>query len=328
VEIGLVGVQREEQGQRVYRRVQHWLLAALGKDDVLPAVQRAAAGRLLAKLGDPREAVLIPEKIEWHDISAGPCLMGEERQKYTIPYDYKIAQYPITNAQFQAFVQAGGYGEKVYWREAEQAGVWQEGKGKGIGNEVSREGPYDWGEPFTFTNHPVVGITWYEALAFTRWLTQRLVNTGVLPEGWSIQLPNEPEWEKAARGTDGRKYPWGENADSNKANYVATGIHTTSAVGCFPQGASPNRIEEMSGNMLEWTRSVWVKDLYPEDVKARQEREHLAASKDKARVLRGGAFDSPGHGLRRAYRHYFHPYYRYYFLGFRVVASPFLPSDL
>ncbi len=123
---------------------------------------------------------------------------------------------------------------------------------------------------------------------------------------------------KAARGGDGRRYPWGREPDPNRANYTDTGIGTTSAVGCFSGGASPYRVEDLSGNVWEWTRSLERDYSYdPGDG-----REDLEAG--GPRVLRGGAFGYPVNFVRCAYRHLrCSPNLRDAYRGFRVVASPF-----
>jgi formylglycine-generating enzyme required for sulfatase activity len=141
-------------------------------------------------------------------------------------------------------------------------------------------------------------------IAYCRWLTDVLGSCDATPKpvrdlivdkGWCITLPSEAQWEKAARGGDGRRFPWGdEDADGNRANFEETGIGHTSAVGCFPAGASPYGILDMSGNVWEWTRSLWGKDWdkphfrYPYE--AGGGREDLGAGVDVLRVLRGGAY--------------------------------------
>ena len=113
---------------------------------------------------------------------------------------YFIGRYPITNAQFAAFVAADGYGAERFWTEACAAHVWQAGQVKGILDDSPRNSPFDFGEPFNLPNHPVVGVTWYETLAFTRWLTGQWQAQGIWPAGWALTLPSEAQWEKAARG--------------------------------------------------------------------------------------------------------------------------------
>jgi formylglycine-generating enzyme required for sulfatase activity len=219
---------------------------------------------------------------------------------------------------------------------------------KDIFDESFREEPYRFATLFTLPNHPVVGIAWYEALACTRWLTEAWRKAGILPEGWEVRLPSEAEWEKAARGgieipaqpqvvsignikentrlsmkkneTSRRLYPWSNDPDPNCANYNETGIGATSAVGCFPAGASFYGCEEMAGNVWEWTRSLY--GGYPYDPK--DGRENLDASTDELRVVRGGSFYDSYWGVRCSARDRDYPDYRYYFVGFRVMLSPFI----
>jgi formylglycine-generating enzyme required for sulfatase activity len=165
-------------------------------------------------------------------------------------------------------------------------------------------------------NHPVVGVSWYEALAFARWLDAfyrehademgakakseeaKALWQGIASGRLHVALPSEAEWEKAGRGTDGRRYPWGENADPNLANYDETGIGSTSAVGCFPGGRSVNGAEEMSGNVWEWVKGE--------------------------NNLRGGSFHDVSWDVRCAYRGGDYPDVRGGNLGFRLVVSPLL----
>jgi len=198
------------------RTVVQALARTLRREDAKPTL-RAAAGRALATLGDSRPGVGVnPDTdlvdIVWVEIPAGSFLMGtppedvpllEERfGKYewysyecetprhavTLPA-YYIARYPITNAQFRAFVEAEGYQERQYWEEAEALGLWQDGKvrraypyydeeGKVKWAEEWGDAPANYGEPFNLSNHPVVGVTWYEAVAFCRWVTEQFRRCG------------------------------------------------------------------------------------------------------------------------------------------------------
>lgn len=196
----------------------------------------------------------------------------------------------------------------------------------------------------------MVGVSWHEALAFTRWLGERWA-VGRLPAGCKVCLPSEAEWEKAARGgaqipqqavivrvdagllpapalalqknaQPQRAYPWGKEITPERANYDQTGINATSAVGCFGGGASPYGVEEMSGNVWEWTRSHWQGYPYPADAEARARREDLTAGPDTIRVIRGNAYYANRTSVRCAYRLRNHPDYLDGNLGFRVVLSP------
>jgi formylglycine-generating enzyme required for sulfatase activity len=272
-----------------------------------------------------------------------------------LSYDYWISRFPVTNAQYQAFVESGGYGESHYWKEAEKAGLWKDGSFKGRWEDEDRAQPVESGEPFNLSNHPVVGVTWYEALALTRWLTEHLRKYRLLPQDWEISLPSEAEWEKAVRGglkvptqpvilaiggglkslpkvqsnpnlVPKRLYPWGDKADANRANYRDTDVGFTNALGCFRGGAGPYGAEELSGNVWEWTRSLWGRDLTKTDFiypyNPADGREKLDASDEVCRVLRGGTFLNSVYYVRCANRNSHNPDFRIHNIGFRVVASP------
>jgi formylglycine-generating enzyme required for sulfatase activity len=313
------------------------------------AEARAQAGRALAKLGDPRPGVGLREDglpdIVWCEVSAGPFTMGTREEdipalledlggwrewyerevpqhEYEIEHLYAISRYPVTNAQYAAFVQAGGYAERRYWTE--DGWSWRESEGV--------TGPEEYGTPYNLPNHPVVGVSWYEAIAFCRWLEEQLQVTGgklqvrdrddglreinLEPGTFNVQLPTEPQWEKAARSGDGRIYPWGAEPDPEKANYDDTGIGTTSAVGCFPGGVSPYGVEELSGNVWEWCRTKWESDY-------RSYENDSTLEGTARRVVRGGAFGLPEYLVRCASRSDGLPHIRFNDVGFRVVVSPF-----
>lgn len=340
-----------ERNQGKVDRVRRGLLHLMRGGD-LPALERAGAGRVLAGLGDPRPEVMTVEGMEFCFMPAGPFWMGEGNEQHlcrAVAHDCWIGRYPVTNAQFQAFVAAGGYGEKSYWPEAEQAGFWRDGRFKGSYDDDWRGAALALGPPYNLSNHPVVGVSWYEALAFTRWLTCHLRNIDKLSTGWQIGLPSEAQWEKAARGglwipvqplitglgdlrlspKDGslelqenvlakRAYPWGKEEDANRANYDKTQIGSTSGAGCFVSGASPHGAEELAGNVWEWCRSLYK--AYPYD--PADGRENLNASSSDNRVLRGGSFYYYGQDVRCAVRDWNYPGSRNWDYGFRVVASP------
>jgi hypothetical protein len=208
-----------------HQRVIDELLATLTADEQVTPARRARAGRVLAHLGDPRANVMTLEGMEFCYVPPGPFLMGSRdddpdayedekpQHEVDIPYGYWIGRYPVSNAQFQYFVDAGGYQEPAWWAEAIAHGVWQDGQvwrrlykevieGKLIYHNEYELGyaPANFGEPYSLPNHPVVGITWYEALAFTRWWSETLKKEDKLPKEWILHLPNESQWVKGCTG--------------------------------------------------------------------------------------------------------------------------------
>ena len=203
---------------------------------------------------------------------------------------FYMGRYEVTEAQFKAFVDADK--DKVI----DQA--------------------YQKGNP----NRPVSDVSWRDALAYAQWLDTTLREMGSieirkpLSAGWHVTLPSEAEWEKAARGTDGRIYPWGNKPDPSRANYNSG---STKPVGSYQCPECPYPLADMSGNVYEWTRSLF--EPYPYD--ATDGREDLKAG--TPRVVRGSSCCSAVRLVRAASRRENSPVNRHYSIGFRVVVSRF-----
>jgi formylglycine-generating enzyme required for sulfatase activity len=162
----------------------------------------------------------------------------------------------------------------------------------------------------------VVGITWYEAVAFCRWLTQ---HRDYNPEGYIYLLPSEAEWEYAARRATRRNYPWGnEEPDAERANFDSV-YYGTTVVGCFAPGAiQEDGIHELTGNVLEWTRSEY-RD-YPYD--SEDGREDIDNPAGKWVTLRGGGWYFQSYLLHASNRFSFAPDIHLGYVGFRLVRYP------
>ena len=268
LEIGLVGVKREEDGESILNRVREWLLTAMQAYDVLQPKERVEAGNILSQLGDPRfdpENWYFPaeENMGFVTIPAGEFLMGSDKEKDSEAYsnelpqhtvylsEYQIAKYPVTVAQFKAFVEDSGYQPEENWKDDN-----------------------------AYANHPVVNASWHDAVAYCEWLTEKLRKKG---RNCRITLPTEAQWEKAARGTDGWIYPWGnEPIEPDRANYYDTGIRSTSPAGCFPLGIYG--LSDMIGNVWEWCQD-WYGE-YPAGSVTNPE----GSSTGSCRVDRGGGW--------------------------------------
>jgi formylglycine-generating enzyme required for sulfatase activity len=306
------------RGQELVERVRNRLTTLLAEEALAP-VERATAGNTLSRIGDPRfdpDALYLPKdgNLGFVKIPAGIFLMGSDFDKDELAFDAEVPQHRlelslfymakwlVTVAQYQAFA---GLNRHEMRRFADQ-------------NSLS--------------NHPVVRVTWHEAIAYCRWLTEKLrmwknssfpVVDLVKKKGWVVTLPSEAEWEKAARAIDGRIYPWGNDFDKNRCNMDETGINTTSPVGCFPSGASPYMVEDQSGNVSEWTRSKWIEKGYPYPMKGRAlaDRENVK-DKNVRRVLRGGSFLGDAKFVRCAFRGADYSDRWNSGSGFRVVVCP------
>ena len=264
----------------------------------LPALvrSRAAAAEALARIeggtfgAQPAFWRLPYGEPAWVEVPAGEFWMGGEGEYDGKPahrlhlVKFWIARVPVTNAQYRFFVEAAGHEAPEGWEEGRPP------KGK--------------------ESHPVVHVTWRDALAYCRWLS------GVT--GKRVALPSEAEWEKAARGDkDRRAYPWGEAFDATRCNSRDLGLGDTTPVGIFPEGASPYGVLDLSGNVWEWTRSNYRDYPYDPD----DGREEL--DNNDPRVLRGGAFGYAYlNRVRCACRVRGNPLFRDHDVGFRVVVVP------
>lgn len=280
------------------------LLAILAQPEVALRV-RIAASEVLGDLGDPRLGQLVT-------VPAGEFVMGsnnggdnEKPQHRVYLPDYQIGKYPVANAEFTAFIEAGGYLERRWWTEV----GW------------TRRTNQNWTEPFfwynsnlTKPNQPVVGVTWYGAVAYCHWLSAET--------GHTYRLPTEAEWEKAARGTDGRIYPWGNTFEANQLNADEgeQKVKTTSCVGIYPTGVSPWGAYDCAGNVWEWCATKGGKP-YPYDVEEDEWAAKYLAGKYN-RMLRGGSWYSRSELARNTFRYEFWIDFWDFQDGFRVWYSP------
>jgi hypothetical protein len=259
----------------------------------LPATaheRRAAIGRRLSLLGDSRPGVgMRPDglpDISWCEVPGGKVVLKWVAENFHVD-PFFIAKYPVTWVQYEAFLKAeDGFYKSAWWKGC----------------------PYNFDKPGRqfnpYTNHPAENMCWYEAVAFCRWLSDRL--------GYEIMLPTEWQWQQAATGGDPERiYPWPGKWDNGRVNTYESELRRTTAVGMYPHGVSAVEAMDMAGNVWEWCLNEF-------------DRPRQAGLTGKAsRVLRGGSWNFSPVGARAAFRGLYPPYARVDYVGFRVVcASP------
>ena len=282
-------MRREDSGTITLTVGRRWLLVL--SLVLLPALPLVACQRR------PKTLVLDLAPgvtLELVEVPAGTFTMGsgdgdymaedKERPQHQVHLDaYYIGKTEVTVAQYRAFLQTSGH----------------------EGHSDALEGEDD---------HPAAYVSRDDAVAFCAWASEVTAR--------ELRLPTEAEWEKAARGTDGSLYPWGnEDPDQNLCNFNSNidathGMDTTTVGRFSPGGDSPYGCADMAGNVFEWTSSLYKG--YPYDASDGRED----ASIPGARVLRGGSFASPGSYARAAFRYYNSPDLRNFHFGFRICASP------
>jgi formylglycine-generating enzyme required for sulfatase activity len=287
----------------------------------IPLEDRLIAGRILGELGDPRVPVADAEwrtslqglsttftaigDHYWRYLSAGRYRIGGwEDGEASAEHDvaaFWVARLPVTVAQFARFV-AEGYRDDRYWTP------------NGLAWRRARTAPYEWGNPqYSGANQPVIGVTWYDAMAFCHWLTEQL------PAGSVIRLPTEAEWEVAA-AYDGsatqRTYPWGEDETTpERAVYDAWKLDAAAPVGLCPAGVAACGALDLAGNVWEWCASHHT--TYP-DTAYTLEKDFTAD--DWVVPLRGGYWNSSN--VRCGARRWGLPDFGRDYFGIRVVVSP------
>lgn len=259
----------------VYRRIQQ--------------AAKAPSQRVLSK-----SEKLLPGPFEWVDIPGGEVTLEaggyvpEGGKTYKVE-PFKIAKYPLTNAQFALFIEAKGYENQNWWT----ADGWK------LKQKESWKEPRFWQDKkWNQLDYPVVGISWYESAAYCAWLSKTTSE--------KITLPTEQQWQRAAQGDTSWDYPWGQEFDENRCNFDRQG---TTLVTHYPNGASPYGVMDMSGNVWEWCLTDY-------------ETGSINLNGTNVRVLRGGSWDYDVNDARAASRNWYNLYDWDYDLGFRVCAVP------
>jgi formylglycine-generating enzyme required for sulfatase activity len=211
-------------------------------------------------------------------IQGGAFILGSENgsedetpQQEMVINAFNIDIYPVTNAEYKEFIDATGRDAPRTW----DAGAHPEGTG----------------------DHPVIWVNWQDAKAFCEWAEKR--------------LPTEFEWERAARGADGRTYPWGDAFAATNCNSKESGLGGTSPVGSYPDGVSPDGVFDMAGNVWEWTAD-WYEGY-------RGTRFELTRYGEQYKVLRGGSWFDGGELQRTTTRKSFDPNQGFSTIGFRCA---------
>jgi gamma-glutamyl hercynylcysteine S-oxide synthase len=238
-------------------------------------------------------------------VPAGPFLAGGDSAAGVPPRTvhlsaYRIDRYPVTVAAYAEFLEAGGYRERRFWSRAGWA--WR-----------SREGierPRFWGEDewaaYLAPDHPVVGVSAYEAEAYAEFRGAR--------------LPTEAEWERACRGTDGRKYPWGDAWIDDACGQRGVGPRCTVPIGSYPKGMSPEGLHDMLGCVWQWCADAADDDAELDDEDPFVDPDDY--DPDTERVTRGGGWNNLAWSISATSRNAFPPTARFSNLGFRCVAPP------
>ena len=286
----LLDIELNRTTPQAQTKVIQALLAAI-TDSSVPIATRVEAGHTLGRLGDPRlldpatgEAPGIEQyaAVEpyWCPVEHGPFWFGDEQidrpapgtraendpppqpprfdsarlTQVVLPHNITIGRYPVTNAEFARFLEANGPAgyepARPWWTDAGRKFLFDD-------REEFIRWPRYWEDTsYNGLSQPVIGVSWYEAAAYCRWLTAEGHACGWLPKDHIIRLPTSLEWERAARHTDTRPFPWGDTTPTpHHANYADAGVGVPAPVGCFRLGRAVCGADDLIGNTFEWLAS-------------------------------------------------------------------------
>ncbi|HEX2906134.1 MAG TPA: SUMF1/EgtB/PvdO family nonheme iron enzyme [Phototrophicaceae bacterium] len=253
------------------------------------------------KLILPNVSTILPPPFEWCEVPAGRVTIeyGETDYKtFDIPA-FAIAKYPITNAQYQVFVDAvDGYCNTRWWAYSDFA------------KELRKTTPQPRKSFRAVSEMPRTNVTWYDAIAFCQWLTIQ-VTTPKITNDVLVTLPTEQQWQRAAQGDSSCKYPWGDDFGTRRCNTSNSLINQLTPVTNYIDGQSPYGVLDMSGNAWEWCLTGWDNDS-------------ISLRDELFRVMRGGSFIDSKTLAQVTYRDASFPDLRSLSRGFRLVANTLL----
>jgi formylglycine-generating enzyme required for sulfatase activity len=220
--------------------------------------------------------------LEWLDIPAGTVTLADGAGEFEVP-PFKIAKYPVFNAQFRIFIDSGGYKEPLWW--------------EGLAFRVSSPRASDRGNP----GCPKQQVTWFEAVAFCRWLSHETE--------LDVRLPTEWEWQWAAAGDSGWDYPYGSTFNNTKCNTKDRGLRCTNVVTEYESVKTHFGTVDMSGNVWEWCLNEGIV------------LDNIQLEGGENRALRGGSWNNPAKNASVQFRSHRNPRTRTFNIGFRVMAA-------
>lgn len=238
---------------------------------------------------------ILPGRFVWCGVPEGEVILNDASErggtkggKFTIKSFY-MSKFPITNLQYSFFISAqDGYSNSIWWSYSKEAKNWR------VNNTMA------WKSGFPGDDLPCTQVNWYDAMAFCNWLSSKT--------SYSVTLPTEQQWQRAAQGDDNRMFPWGDKFEDGRCNHVGNGLDRIQPVSMYPKGASPYSVKDLVGNSWQWCLTSWSSGST--DVQGTEPR-----------VVRGGSYYADLDHITTIWRDAQSPSYIHRGFGFRVACS-------